>query len=82
MLVKGAGSFEKRGAIGLTDDEIGYFDDEDEGKDIGQDIENIFTPEVEAGYKKVEVGVEDAKHQHVSDDIALGRRVGQIGMEA
>ena len=82
MLVKGAGFLGKRRAIGLTDEEIGYFDDKDEGKDIGQDIENIFTPEVEAGYKKIEIGVEDAKYQHVSDDITLSGWVGQIGMEA
>ena len=41
----------KRGAIGSMDEEIGYFDDEDEGQHIDQDIENIFAPEVKAGYE-------------------------------
>ena len=76
VLAKSVWVFGKRAAIGLTDEKIGYFDDKDEGKDIGQDIENIFTPEVQTGYKKVEVGIENAEHQHVSDDVTLSRRVG------
>jgi hypothetical protein len=62
--------------VGVLQDSCGNSDNEDEAKDIEYDVTCVFAPEIETGYEKVEVGVEDAEDEQIGDDVALGRRIG------
>jgi hypothetical protein len=67
------------GAVG--DEDKGKKSEQAKAESIQQDEGWIFAGEIVGGDEEEIVGVEDAQHQNINEEVALGRRIGQIGSE-
>ena len=65
----------------LGDQGAGQEGDEAIAEQVEGEEEQVFTEKIEAGDQEVVVGIKGAQHEHVSDNVALCGRVGQIGMD-
>jgi hypothetical protein len=55
--------------------------DDGEGEEVEGEEEQVFAAEIESGDEEVVVGIKNAQHEDIGDDVALCGRVGQIGVE-
>lgn len=69
------------GLLAAGDEGAGQEGDEAKGEEVKGKEEQVFAEKIESGDEEVVVGIKNAQHEDIGDDVALCGRVGQIGVE-
>jgi len=63
---------------GVGDEDKGDEDEESEAEAIEEDEEGVFPGEIVFRNEEEIIGIKNTQHEYVDDEIALGRRIGQV----